>query len=178
MKKLLLSLILAMSTFFISAQTDSQVEEIVVEETQELVIEKTITDISTEINTAKITISVSGGEKPYSYTWSEKSKSNSLTDEEVSILDGATEGNEYSVTVTDSKGAEKTLTFVVPAVSVPEVLSASFAPVVGFMDTYFFFDQLKVLTETFELNFDGQGLEKAFEESGGQGNQNQGGGTQ
>ena len=95
MKKLLLSLILAMSTFFISAQTDSQVEEIVVEETQELVIEKTITDISTEINTAKITISVSGGEKPYSYTWSEKSKSNSLTDEEVSILDGATEGNEY-----------------------------------------------------------------------------------
>ncbi len=145
MKKKLLSLILALSTFFISAQTDSQVDEIVVEEIKELVVEKTIRDSSTEINTAKITISVSGGEKPYSYTWSEKSKSNSFTDEEVSILDGATEGNEYSVTVADSKGAEKTLTFVVPAVSIPEVLSSSFAPVVGFMDTYFFFDPFYAL---------------------------------
>lgn len=29
-------------------------------------------------------------------------------------------------------------------------------------NTFFFFDQLKVLTETFEVNFDGQGLEKNF----------------
>lgn len=32
-------------------------------------------------------------------------------------------------------------------------------------NTFFFFDQLKVLTETFEVNFDGQGLEENFESS-------------
>ena len=29
-------------------------------------------------------------------------------------------------------------------------------------DVYFFFDQMKVLTESFEVNFDGQDLDKAF----------------
>jgi hypothetical protein len=33
-------------------------------------------------------------------------------------------------------------------------------------EVFFFFDQIKVLSETFEVNFDGQGLEKAFEKSG------------
>ena len=30
-------------------------------------------------------------------------------------------------------------------------------------NTFFFFDQIKVLTETFEVNFDGEGLEKNFD---------------
>ena len=30
-------------------------------------------------------------------------------------------------------------------------------------NTFFFFDQIKVLTETFEVNFDGMGLEKSFD---------------
>lgn len=33
-------------------------------------------------------------------------------------------------------------------------------------DTYFFFDQLKSLSEVFEVNFDGKGLEDAFEKGG------------
>ncbi len=43
------------------------------------------------------------------------------------------------------------------------VLSGPEAPV---EDVYVFFDQLKILTDTFEINFDGQELHKAFD--GGQ----------
>lgn len=33
-------------------------------------------------------------------------------------------------------------------------------------DTYFFFDQIKVLTDTYEVNFDGQNLDEVFDGSG------------
>jgi hypothetical protein len=36
-------------------------------------------------------------------------------------------------------------------------------------DVFFFFDQLKVLTETFEVNFDGMELDKAFKKGGSSG---------
>lgn len=36
------------------------------------------------------------------------------------------------------------------------------APTASTDNTFFFFDQIKVLTETFEVNFDGEGLEKNF----------------
>jgi AGCS family alanine or glycine:cation symporter len=145
MKKLLLSLIFILSTYFISAQSESLPNVTKVEEIKELTVKETVTDTSTEINTAKITINVSGGLKPYRYTWSERSMSNSLTSKEISVLEKATEGKEYSVEVEDSKGAKKKVTFVIPAKSIPEVLSSSFAPVVGFMDTYFFFDPFYAL---------------------------------
>ncbi|MBP8081691.1 MAG: hypothetical protein KBH06_14460 [Spirochaetes bacterium] len=37
------------------------------------------------------------------------------------------------------------------------------APTASTDNTFFFFDQIKVLTETFEVNFDGEGLEKNFD---------------
>ena len=102
---------------------------------QDLEVTKTITDTSDEIETATITVNVTGGKAPYSYFWSEKS-----IDTSTSVINNATEGKGYSVRVEDSAGNVKELAFDVPTNSVPESLSAAFAPVVGFMDKYFFFD--------------------------------------
>lgn len=126
MNKLFFSLIFLLSTQFSLSQ--------------ELEVIETITDNSGEINTAKITIAVNGGTPPYKYYWKEKSRK--ITD---SVVRGATEGKNYSVKVTDSLGVSKEITFQVPAISVPEKLSSAFAPVVGFMDTYFFFDPFHAL---------------------------------
>ena len=102
---------------------------------QELKVDYNISDESDEINTATITINAMGGNAPYKYYWSDKGVNQSTT-----TLSNATEGKEYTVRVVDASNAESTVVIDVPTVSIPEKLSASFAPVVGFMDTYFFFD--------------------------------------
>jgi len=102
---------------------------------QNLSVTHSISDESDEINTAVITINATGGQTPYQYFWSEKA-----IDTKTSVVKKATEGKTYSVKVVDANGVSKELTFEVPTNSVPESLSAAFAPVVGFMDKYFFFD--------------------------------------
>lgn len=95
----------------------------------------TIEDDDSEIKTAVIEITASGGQAPYQYLWSEKSISTTTNK-----IENGVEGKEYTVTVKDAAGKEKELVIDVPAVSIPEKMSAFFAPIVGFMDTYFFFD--------------------------------------
>ncbi len=102
---------------------------------QDLKVDYNISDTSDEINTATITINAKGGNAPYQYFWSDTGVSTST-----STLTNATEGKEYTVKVVDASNAESTVVIDVPAASVPEKLSSAFAPVVGFMDTYFFFD--------------------------------------
>ncbi len=102
---------------------------------QDLNVTHNISDTSDEINTAVITLNVTGGQAPYQYFWSEKS-----VDTKTTVIEKATEGKEYSVKVVDANNKTKELTFEVPTNSFPETLSASFAPVVSFMDKYFFFD--------------------------------------
>jgi AGCS family alanine or glycine:cation symporter len=102
---------------------------------QDLKVTHSISDASDEINTAVINISVTNGQAPYQYFWSENS-----VDTQTFKLEGATEGKKYSVKVVDANNTSKEITFKVPTNSVPEALSASFAPVVVFLDTYFFFD--------------------------------------
>ncbi|AZQ43644.1 alanine/glycine:cation symporter family protein [Nonlabens ponticola] len=101
----------------------------------QLTVDHTITDESTEINTSVIKLDVQGGQQPYKYYWSER-KIDTLT----STIKGAEEGKTYSVRVEDASGASVEEVIDVPAVSLPEKMSAAFAPVVGFMDKYFFFD--------------------------------------
>lgn len=98
-------------------------------------ITHTVSDESDELNTAIITITTSGGQGPFKYFWSEKS-----VDTDTSVITNATEGKEYSVKVVDANDNSKELTFEVPTNSLPEAMSSAFAPVVGFMDKYFFFD--------------------------------------
>lgn len=132
---------------------------------QDLSVTHVVTDKSDEINTATITINVSGGESPYQYFWSETS-----VDTKTSVINSATEGKEYSVKVVDVNGASKELTFEVPTNSVPESLSAAFAPVVGFMDKYFFFDPFhaiglydnRVRDENGEILINPNGTEKTI----------------
>jgi|GEM_PF-5408769 len=95
----------------------------------------TIADDDSEIKTAVIAIEATGGQAPYKYFWSEKSISTTT-----SKIENGVEGKEYTVKVQDATGKEKTLVIDVPAASIPEKMSAFFAPIVGFMDTYFFFD--------------------------------------
>ncbi len=137
MKKFFFSLIFLSSVYFSNAQ---EVEVEVEDTIQEISIKETITDDSGEINTAKITLNVTGGVPPYEYIWGEKSIKK--TD---FIIEGASEGKEYYVKVIDSSGESEELIFEVPTNSVPESLSAAFAPVVSFMDTYFFFDPFHAL---------------------------------
>ncbi len=107
---------------------------------QDFNVTHTITDSSDEIETAVITIKATGGTEPYNYFWSKKS-----VDTKTAVLEKATEGKTYSVRVVDAKNNTKELSFEVPTNSFPETLSASFAPVVNFMDKYFFFDPFYAL---------------------------------
>lgn len=101
----------------------------------QLKVTHNIIDDSSEIETAVIDISVEGGTAPYKYYWSEKN-----IDTDTKTVLKAKEGKKYSVRVEDASGATGELSFKVPAESIPEKMSASFAPIVGFMDEYFFFD--------------------------------------
>jgi AGCS family alanine or glycine:cation symporter len=102
---------------------------------QNLVVSHVVTDASDEIDTAEIQINVKGGVSPYKYYWSEKN-----IDTLTNTVNKATEGKEYSLKVIDSNGSSKDYNLKVPVNSFPEILSSSFAPIVGFMDKYFFFD--------------------------------------
>ncbi|MGB3591653.1 MAG: alanine/glycine:cation symporter family protein [Nonlabens sp.] len=94
-----------------------------------------IDDKSSEIENATIILEVQGGVEPYRYYWSEKK-----IDTTTSIVKKAKEGKSYSIRVEDAAGASQEYSLKVPADSAPEIMSAAFAPIVGFMDKYFFFD--------------------------------------
>jgi len=101
----------------------------------QMTVSHTVNDSSTEINTANVNLIVNGGTAPYQYFWSQASLST-----DVKNIENATEGKEYSVKVVDANGLSEAYTFKVPAESLPEKMSAAFAPIVSFMDKYFFFD--------------------------------------
>lgn len=126
MRNLIFSLF---ATLFITASAFAQLE-----------VTPVISDDNSEINTAVVKLQVRGGQQPYAFYWSENS-----IDTQTSEITNGKEGKEYSVRVVDGLGAEKEVTFEIPTNSIPEKLSASFAPIVNFMDKYFFFDPFHAL---------------------------------
>lgn len=126
MRNLIFSLF---ATLFITASAFAQLE-----------VTPVISDDNSEINTAVVKLQVTGGQQPYTFYWSE----NSIETQTSEITNGK-EGKVYSVRVVDGLGVEKEVTFEIPTNSIPEKLSASFAPIVNFMDKYFFFDPFHAL---------------------------------
>ena len=120
-KKLLL---LFITTFSFLTSTFSQLD-----------VKKKITNLSEDINDGKISLTVSGGEVPYEYFWS-----NSSTPLTSHFAEKLTEGVEYSVTITDANGLKTEKKYIVETESFQEDINNAFIPVVSFLDKIIFWD--------------------------------------
>ncbi len=90
---------------------------------------------SEEINNGRVVAFVTGGITPYTYKWSKQDVELSS-----SIAENLTEGKEYELLVTDSKGQKDSATVEVLAESVGEKINSTFVPIVDFMDKILMFD--------------------------------------
>jgi AGCS family alanine or glycine:cation symporter len=102
---------------------------------QEIELEASIENPSTEINDGQITVMATGGQSPYTYKWS--NQSTPLTS---STSSGLTEGIDYSVQVTDAVGNTAAGVYKVPAEHVTEILNGAAVPAVGAMGSILFWD--------------------------------------
>ncbi len=96
-------------------------------------------NVSDKIKDGGATLRVKGGEKPYTYKWSDKNVSLSS-----SLASGLTEGQEYNVLVTDAKGNVVQTTFEIPVNSIDEKINSTFIPVVEVIEVV-------VMTDVFAL---------------------------
>ena len=101
----------------------------------QLSITHEISNKSEDINDGKISVTITGGQEPYSYFWSDK---NSQRDE--SFSDSLTEGVEHTLTITDLNGLELKESFTIETESVQEKINNAFLPVVSFLDKVIFWD--------------------------------------
>lgn len=90
---------------------------------------------SDAINDAVATVTVSGGQAPYTYYWSQKS-----TPLSSNVSTGLTEGSEYTCLVTDAKGDTTLVKVMAPPANIDESINAFFTPIVGFIGTGFMYD--------------------------------------
>jgi len=117
-------LLLFIATFLYVTSSYAQIEII-----------ENISNLSGEINDGKISVTVSGGDAPYQYFWS---NSNTSLNSPVSV--GLTEGVEHSVTITDVNGLKLKKNFIVKTESFQEKVNIAFIPVVSFLDKIIFWD--------------------------------------
>ena len=107
---------------------------------QELTLEATTSNPTTEINDGVIEVAVLNGTPPYTYKWSNQStslKSNKAT--------GVTEGVEYSVLVTDSEGKTATGYYQVESEHITEILNGGAVPAVAAMGNVLFWDPFSAI---------------------------------
>ncbi len=102
---------------------------------QELNVEIKVENKTDKIKDGIATAIVKGGILPYKYKWSEKSTP--LTS---SISTGLTEGQEYSLQVTDAKGKIAEATFIIEANSTDERINSFFVPIVDVVGVVLMFD--------------------------------------
>ncbi len=74
---------------------------------------------------------ITGGKQPFSYKWSNRN-----TDLKSNTSEGLTEGQEYSLTVTDADKNSVSQLFKISAESADEKINAFFVPIVNFMAKY------------------------------------------
>lgn len=101
----------------------------------QLQVKSEIKNLSAEINDGKISLTVTGGESPYTYFWSNKNTSLSS-----SFSEKLTEGVGHSVVITDANGVEFKKIFFIETESVQEKINNAFIPVVSFLDKVIFWD--------------------------------------
>ena len=99
-----------------------------------------ITNPSTEINDGRAEASVSGGEKPYRFKWSNRS-----TDTVSRISNGLVEGIPYTLIVTDANNDTLYQEFTIPKKSVAEYFNGTFKPVVDAFASVIFWDPFYAL---------------------------------
>ena len=102
---------------------------------QDLRVNEAVMNPSDRINDGAIDIQVLGGTPPYTYKWS--NQSTPLTSNKAV---GLTEGVEYSVTVTDAKGASVTKQYKVETQALTEVFNGVMTPAVAALETVLFWD--------------------------------------
>lgn len=95
---------------------------------------------------------VRGGKKPYSYKWSNQS-----TDLKSNTSEGLTEGQKYSLTVTDAENNSVTQTFKIPTESTDEKINAFFIPIVNFMSNLLMADIFAALNLYDPAIYDNEG---------------------
>lgn len=95
----------------------------------------TVDNPSSEINDGEARVTIQGGIPPYTYQWNKESVK--LTSD---LATGLTEGESFSVTITDAQGQSIALDGIVPAQSGPEYINSYVKPVVGYMSDFLFWD--------------------------------------
>ncbi len=102
---------------------------------QGLRVNEAVINPSDIINDGAIELQVLGGTPPYTYKWS-----NEETPLSSNKAVGLTEGIEYSVTVTDSKGVSVTKSYEVKTQAITEVFNGVMTPAVGALGSVLFWD--------------------------------------
>lgn len=95
---------------------------------------------SKKIKDGTASVIVKGGNAPYKYKWSK----NSIPLQSANA-EGLTEGREQTLTVTDSKGISKTLSFTIPSQSADETINSFFVPIVNAVGSVLMFDVFSAL---------------------------------
>jgi AGCS family alanine or glycine:cation symporter len=98
-------------------------------------IEIELINPTTSINDGQINVSVLGGIPPYTYQWSDQNTPLTAAD-----ASGLMEGENFTVTVSDSKNSQVSRTVTIEPTSITENFNALFDPAVQWMSTFLFWD--------------------------------------